>query len=105
MEAERISYRYVKNEAELQNNKRVLRELQKIGEPPHSEREALIRANCQGRIGGITKKNPPKSIVSLLRNTTREDLNYRNKCNFKLDYIGIENYQGMDKTLRWYVFT
>lgn len=27
------------------------------------------------------------------------------KCNFKLDYIGIENYQGMDKTLRWYVFT
>lgn len=84
MEAERISYRYVKNEAELQNNKRVLRELQKIGEPPHSEREALIRANCQGRIGGITKRNPPKSIISLLISSTEysfiHKLNYFKSC-------------------------
>lgn len=72
--AEKISYRYVKDQAEMKNNKKVLRALEKIGEPPYTDKEALIRANCQGRIGGVIKTNPPKSIISSLIVSTEYNL-------------------------------
>ena len=77
VEAEKISYCYVKDQAKMQNNRKVLRELEKIGEPPHSEKEALVRANCQGRIGGVIKTNPPKSIISSLIVSTEYNLMHK----------------------------
>ncbi len=80
LKAEKISYRYVKDQAEIKNNKKVLSELEKIGEPPYTDKEALIRANCQGRIGGVIKTNPPKSIISSL--IVSKEYNLIHKLNY-----------------------
>ena len=66
-ETEKIAYRYTKSQAIQQNNKKVLKQLEQIGEPPYSHKEVMIRAICQGKIGGVVKTSPPRSIgLSLL---------------------------------------
>lgn len=65
-ESEKIAYEYTKLEAKNQNNKKVLDKLSKFGEPPYNIEGVFNRINCMGRVGGVVKTEPPKSLAASL---------------------------------------
>lgn len=57
-ESEKTSYEYAVSEAKRQNNKEILKQLEKIGPPPYTADDVLTRAQCLSQLGCIFKTEP-----------------------------------------------
>jgi pimeloyl-ACP methyl ester carboxylesterase len=57
-EGEKISYDYTTSEAKKQNNMKVINKLEKIGPPPYTADDFLIRAQCLSMLGCVFKTDP-----------------------------------------------
>lgn len=65
-EGEKISYDYTMSEAKKQNNTEIIKQLEKIGTPPYTADDLLIRANCLSMLGCVFKTEPKKNMGSAL---------------------------------------
>lgn len=83
-ESEKIAYEYTLAEAENQGKKKIIKALKDIGYPPYDTQKVFTRINCMGRVGGVVKTNPPRSMVASLllskEYSLKAKVNYQKNC-------------------------
>jgi pimeloyl-ACP methyl ester carboxylesterase len=62
LEADRISYSFVCQEAARRNNTKALRQLEQIGPPPYGVKEVMIERKWVGAFGGARHIGKPQSV-------------------------------------------
>lgn len=65
-ESEKISYDYTMLEGKKQNNTEVIKQLEKIGPPPYTVDDVLMRAECLSKLGCVFKTEPKINMGSSL---------------------------------------
>jgi len=58
VEGEEISYAYTMSQAKMQNNLKIIKQLEKIGPPPYKADDFLTRAQCLSILGCVFKTKP-----------------------------------------------
>src|SRR6266436_4964576 len=66
MQGEHLSYEWVRERARQSGNKKALRELSKIGPPPHDHKKIIIERKWVSRFGGNRRKNPHSFMTVLV---------------------------------------